>query len=217
MTLTRTAHPDLPREIVDVPDAFFEVGPIPLPELSGDFRMERIENDSPNIAHVAGWMNRPHLAQAWEFPNPEEWWARRIAAQNAGDYSVPVMLSVKGVPTAYFELYRPGRDAIGATYEPLPHDLGVHVGFGDANDTGKGTASLILAVALAELAKIAPECQRIVFDPDHRNLHARRAAKKLGASDCGLHTVNDRTFNLLIVTREANDQADAAIDEPLPL
>lgn len=199
------ANPDLPRERTDVDAGFRAAGAPPVPPLAGEYHLARIEDDSPHIATVAEWMNRPHLARAWEFANPESWWARRIRAQNAGTYSVPVLLTIEGTPAAYLELYRPGRDVVGLTYRARPHDIGVHIGFGDPAATGHGRAGLMLATGLTQAMEMEPEFERVVFDPDWRNRAARKVALRAGSFDGGWHRLPGRTFHLLILRKDPEE------------
>lgn len=197
--------PSLPREVLDIPKKFIDVGAPPIPQLAAPYSCERIAENSPEAALVAEWMNRPHLATTWEFAETEEWWRERIAAQNAGTYSIPLLLRIDGAPAAYIELYRPGRDVIGATYDARPDDIGIHIGFGDPAQSGQGHARTTLMHFFSQLANDYPQCGRIVFDPDHRSTAARTTALKAGAVDCGIHKFPNRTFNLLVLCRSDAD------------
>nr|WP_255549428.1 GNAT family N-acetyltransferase [Corynebacterium sp. TAE3-ERU12] len=174
--------------------------------MGGDYHLARIEDGSPYISVVTEWMNRPHLAKAWEYPNPESWWREHIEAQNAGTYSVPVMLTVKGEPTAYIELYRPGRDVIGLTYEAHPQDIGVHIGVGNPNATGHGLAGALLLQGVPQGMELNPGFERVIFEPDWRNRSARVAALRAGSFDGGWHKLPTRTVHLLMLCKDGIDE-----------
>lgn len=73
MTDTDDAVPVLPRELTSVTD---EVRTVPAPRTPVLAEPYSIRPADPSVDAelVSEWMNRPHLAEAWEYDNPPTWW-----------------------------------------------------------------------------------------------------------------------------------------------
>lgn len=143
------------------------------------------ESAASDPALVAEWMNRPHLLETWEEPWPAEHWRRIWRAQFATTYSVPVVVSYRGAPACYVEIYRPHRDEIAGCYRSHPHDLGFHIAVGDPSLTGHGIFSAFMDRLAEALLDADPCCEAVLIEPDHRNRRMHAAARKLGWCDCG--------------------------------
>lgn len=189
----------LARERTNVSDEIRAVGPPPLPVLPDPFsvRVARL-SDAPL---VAGWMQRPHLAATWEYDWSVPRWEQHLSAQLNGTYSLPLVGSIDGVAHTYFELYRAARDSIAEYYESDPHDVGLHVAIGDPGDVHRGLAAQVFPHLIGGVFEGDVLCQRIVFDPDHRNLAARRACEYFGCRYLGEHDMPRRRMALYLYDR----------------
>src|SRR3989442_14535294 len=94
--------PVLPRELAEISDAVREVGAPPTPILVSPYRLRLVDPDA-DAQMISEWMNRPHLAQAWEYDWPAARWARYLRAQLDGEYSRPFICSHRGDDFAYVE------------------------------------------------------------------------------------------------------------------
>ena len=196
------APPILPRELIDISDEIRAVPSPPIPELPEPYAI-RVAEPARDAVTVSEWMNRPHLAQAWEYDRPEQWWHRYLTAQLDGTYSRPLIGSLKGVDHGYVEVYRAAKDSIATRYDADPYDLGLHAAIADLNIVNRGFGPLLLPRLAASLFTIEPQCRRIMFDPDHRNTGARRLCEYAKCDFLGEHEMSNRRMALYAMNRPA--------------
>lgn len=195
----------LPRERTDLPDAVREVGAPPShPEVPAPYAF-RLADPDADAAMVAGWMSRPHLAEAWEYAWPTERWHRYLHAQLDGSFSRPFIASADGDDCAYIELYRAAKDSIADRYDCDPYDLGIHAGIADLGIMNRGIAQYVLPYFVASVLNADPRCRRIMFDPDHRNKRARRFCESSGCVFLGEHDMANRRMALYALGRTPAD------------
>lgn len=191
----------LPRELADISEAVRMVPPPPVPELLSPSAIRVADPDGTDAEVVAEWMNRPHLAATWEYDWPVARWRNHMRAQVNGAYSRPLILSINGVDRAYLEIYRAAKDSIARCYESQPHDLGLHGAIADEELVNRGLGPLILRKIVANVLAADPACQRIMFDPDHRNTTVRRLCEFLGCDFLGEHDMPNRRMALYALER----------------
>ncbi len=150
---TQTAP--LPRELTDISDQVRAVAPPPTPVLAEPYSM-RVADPDTDAETVSEWMNRPHLAQAWEYDRPVEWWHGYLRAQLAGTYSRPLMGSFKGEPHGYVEVYRAAKDSIAPCYDADPYDLGLHAAIADPEFVNRGFAPRLLPPSSTGIISATP-------------------------------------------------------------
>jgi RimJ/RimL family protein N-acetyltransferase len=93
---------------------------------------------------------------------------------------VPCLGLLDGTPVSYWEVYRADLDPLARYYPARPHDTGVHLLLGPSRARGRGLGSLLIA-ALAERILLArPRCNRVVAEPDVRNLPSVRVFERAG-------------------------------------
>ncbi|MFC6009732.1 GNAT family N-acetyltransferase [Nocardia lasii] len=180
----------LPREQTDLP-AEVAATPAPvLPIFAAPFALRLADPDGTDPELLAEWMARPHLLESWE----QDWDAQRrrenFRVQLAGTYSRPCILSldfaVIGLPEqgvreiAYLEFYRAAKDEIGRFYDSRPADIGFHIATADTAVIGKGIMSAWISTMATAVFAADPDCQRIMGDPDHRNVSIARSLAKAG-------------------------------------
>ena len=192
--------PILPRELTDLRDEVRAVPAPPTPHLSEPFSIRPVD-PAADADMIAEWMNRPHLAEAWEYDRPVTWWRGYLAAQLAGQYSRPLVGSFKGTPLGYVEVYRAAKDSIAPRYDADPHDLGLHAAIADLDIVNRGFGPLLLPRLAASLFAIEPQCRRIMFDPDHRNSGARRLCEYARCDFLGEHQMSNRRMALYALNR----------------
>lgn len=193
----------LPRERFDIADAVAGIPRPPTPSLDPPFalRVARLEDADM----VAEWMNRPHLAQAWEYDWPTPRWRRHLGAQLEGTYSLPLMGSMRGMYCAYLELYWGAKDLISRHYDAEPYDLGLHAAIADPKLVNRGLGPTLLPRIVASAFSAEPRCRRIMFDPDHRNTAARRVCEFAGCTFLGEHDTTNRRMALYALDAPSTD------------
>jgi len=191
----------LARELTDISEAVRKVPPPPVPELLLPNTIRLADPEAADAEIVAEWMNRPHLATTWEYDWPVTRWRNHLRAQVDGTYSRPLILSIHGVDRAYMEIYRAAKDSIARCYDSQPHDLGLHGAIADEELVNRGLAPLILRKVIASILAKDPACQRVMFDPDHRNTTARRLCEFLGCEFLGEHDMSNRRMALYALAR----------------
>jgi lysine N-acyltransferase len=192
--------PILPRELTDLSEAVRAVPPPPIPTLVEPYGIRVVDPDT-DAELISEWMNRPHLAEAWEYDWPPERWRGYLRAQLAGEYSRPLIGSRAGVELGYVEVYRAAKDSIAPRYDADPYDLGMHAAIADTNLVNRGFAPILLPRLAQSLFAAEPRCRRIMFDPDHRNTAARRLCEFVGGTFLGEHQMANRRMALYALAR----------------
>jgi lysine N-acyltransferase len=190
----------LPRELTSMPDDVGEVPPPPTPSLSDPYGI-RLADPDFDADQVSEWMNRPHLAEAWEYDWPPSGWRRYLRAQLDGAYSRPFIGSLRGRELGYVELYRAAKDSIATRYAADPYDLGLHAAIADPKIVNRGFGPILLPRIVASVFEQEPRCRRIMFDPDHRNAGARRLCEWAGCTFLGEHDMANRRMALYALPR----------------
>jgi lysine N-acyltransferase len=193
-------HLVLPRELTSISAAVRMVGAPRTPALREPYAL-RLADPDADVEMVSEWMNRPHLAEAWEYDWPPRRWRRYLQAQLDGQYSRPLIGSFQGKDLGYVELYRAAKDSIGQRYAADPHDIGLHAAIADQRFVDRGFGPLLLPRIVASVFDSEPQCRRIMFDPDHRNTGARRVCEYAGCSFLGEHDMTNRRMALYALAR----------------
>ncbi|OBH81529.1 siderophore biosynthesis protein [Mycobacterium scrofulaceum] len=196
--------PILPRELTDLRDEVRAVPPPPIPTLPEPYGL-RLADPDADADMIAEWMNRPHLVEAWESAWPAARWHRYLRAQLDGGFSRPFVATLDGIPRAYIELYRAAKDSIANRYEHDPHDLGLHVAVADLDYIKRGHVSHLLPYLIGSILGLDPQCRRIMFDPDHRNVLARTFCERGGCVFLGEHDMSNRRMALYALPRTPAD------------
>jgi lysine N-acyltransferase len=194
--------PVLPRELTDISEAVRAVGAPPTPTLAPPYAI-RLADPDADAEMVSGWMNRPHLVEAWEYDWPPSRWHRYLNAQFEGEYTRPLIGSFRGKPFVYVELYRAAKDSIAPCYDADPHDIGLHAAIAEIRFVNRGIAPILLPRLVANIFELEPRCRRIMFDPDHRNSGARAVCECAGCLFLGEHDMANRRMALYSLPREA--------------
>ena len=192
--------PILARELTELSDEVAAVPPPPIPLFAEPYGIRVVDPDV-DAETVSGWMNRPHLAEAWEYDWPPERWRGYLRAQPAGSYSRPLIGSLRGQEHGYVEVYRAAKDSIAPRYDADPYDLGLHAAIADLTIVNRGFGPLLLPRLTASLFQIETRCRRIMFDPDHRNTAARRLCEFAGCEFLGEHDMANRRMALYALHR----------------
>lgn len=191
----------LARALTDVPAEVAAVPGPPVPVVDPPFAL-RVAMPADDEM-VAEWMNRPHLAAAWEYDWPVPRWRKHLVAQLDSAYSLPVIASLNGQPGAYLEIYRAAKDSIATCYDADPYDLGLHAAIADLTLVSRGLGPMLLPHIVASLFAVDMRCARVMFDPDHRNTAARRVCESVGCRFLGEHQMPNRRMALYAFDRPA--------------
>ena len=194
------ALPVLPRQLTDLPDEVAQVPPPQIPVLADPYAI-RVVDPAADASTISEWMNRPHLAEAWEYAWPEQRWRGYLMAQLAGSYSRPLIGSLRGVNHGYVEVYRAAKDSIAPRYDAHPFDLGLHAAIADLRIVNRGFGPLLMPRLTKSLFDTDPQCRRIMFDPDYRNTAARRLCEFAGCEFLGEHDMANRRMALYALHR----------------
>jgi RimJ/RimL family protein N-acetyltransferase len=203
MTDIDEALPVLPRELTSIPADVRAVPAPPTPVLADPYDI-RLADPDADADLISEWMNRPHLAAAWEYDWPPERWRAYLRAQLVGEFSRPFIGSFRGKEVAYLEVYRAAKDSIAPRYAADPHDLGLHAALADLRFVNKGIAPILLPRVVASLFELEPDCRRIMFDPDHRNTGARRLCEWAGCAFLGENDMANRRMALYALERQGS-------------
>ncbi|HEU4362024.1 MAG TPA: GNAT family N-acetyltransferase [Mycobacterium sp.] len=196
----------LPRQLTDgLSDEVRNVPPPPSALQVPEPYAFRLADPDADAEMIAEWMNRPQLAEAWEYNWAPSRWYRYLCAQLDGSYSRPFIASLAGEDHGYVELYRAAKDSIATRYRAGAHDLGIHAAIADPEITNRGIAQNALPHFVAAVLTLDPQCRRIMFDPDHRNKIARRFCERGGCVFLGEHDMANRRMALYALVRNPDD------------
>lgn len=204
MIETDEALPILPRELTTISDEVRAVAAPPIPQIAEPYGVRQADPDA-DAELISQWMNLPHLVQAWEYDWPPERWRLYLKAQLAGTFSRPLVASRHGEDVGYIEIYRAAKDSIATCYDADLYDLGVHAAIADINLVNRGIAARLLPTLLVDLFAREPQCRRVMFDPDHRNVAARRLVEYGGCTFLGEHQMSNRRMALYAFPRTPDD------------
>jgi RimJ/RimL family protein N-acetyltransferase len=196
--LARERNEGLTDEVRNVP------APPSAPQVPDPYAFRLVDPDT-DAEMVAEWMNRPHLADAWEYAWPVSRWRQYLRAQLAGSYSRPFIGSMDGQDHGYVELYRAAKDSIATLYEADPYDLGLHAAVADLEIMNRGIAQYLLPYFVTSVLEREPRCARVMFDPDHRNTMARRFCERAGCVFLGEYDMANRRMALYALPRTPAD------------
>jgi lysine N-acyltransferase len=65
----------------------------------------------------------------------------------------------------------------------------------------RGLAPMLLPRVVASVFEMVPACRRVMFDPDHRNVGARRLCEHAGCEFLGEHDMANRRMALYAFAR----------------
>jgi RimJ/RimL family protein N-acetyltransferase len=193
---------ELARERTDLSEEIRRLGPPPVPSLEPPYGLRIAQWADAEM--VAEWMNRPHLAAAWEYDWPTRRWRQHLTAQLEGTYSLPLIGSMRGTDRAYLELYWAAKDLISRHYDADPYDVGLHAAIADVSLVNRGFGPLLLPRIVASIFAAEPRCRQIMFDPDHRNTVVRRLCEYVGCQFLGEHDTPTRRMVLYALQRPAS-------------
>ncbi|MCT7659032.1 GNAT family N-acetyltransferase [Mycobacterium deserti] len=191
----------LPRELTDLPQAVRDVPAPPTPILPAPYSIRLADADA-DAQLISGWMNSPHLIEAWQYAWSTPRWRRYLGAQLSGEYSRPLIGESDGTPFVYVELYRAAKDSIARCYDADPYDVGLHAAIGDERFIHRGIAPILLPRLIDSIFTVESRCRRIMFDPDHRNADARAICEVVGSMFLGEHDMANRRMALYALPRD---------------
>ncbi|WP_330233063.1 acetyltransferase [Nocardia sp. NBC_00508] len=193
------------RQIVAGPPSEVFAVPAPsTPNLDPPFAVRPVEPAGDDAALVTEWMSLPHMVETWERSDwSVERWRGNLAAQCAGRYSRPCIVEFRDRPIGYLEIYRPAQDCIATVFDAHPDDLGLHAAITDQRFVRRGFGPRMLPRITARLFASDPRCERVIFDPDHRNTDVHRLCEYVGCEFLGEHELADRRIRLYAMPRSS--------------
>nr|WP_209310882.1 GNAT family N-acetyltransferase [Streptomyces spiramenti] len=181
-------------------DAVHRWGPARTPH--GEFRLVPVVPER-DLALLTGWMNDPVTAEFWELDGPAERTAEHLRAQLDGDgRSVPCLGTLDGRPMSYWEVYRADLDPLARHYPARPHDTGLHLLLGAAEDRGRGTGTALLRAVVELVLAHRPRCGRLIAEPDIRNVRSIAAFHRAGFRTLQESELPDKRAALVVRDRD---------------
>ncbi|MQS14255.1 acetyltransferase [Streptomyces kaniharaensis] len=172
-----------------------------IPARAGEFRLRPVRLPA-DLELLAGWMNDPEIAAFWELAGPPAVTERHVRAQLDGDgRSLPCLGLLDGTPMSYWEVYRADLDPLARHYPARPHDTGVHLLLGPVGSRGRGLGAVLLAALAERILRQRPRCERVVAEPDVRNLRSVRAFERAGFRAAGELDLPDKRAALMVRAR----------------
>ena len=153
----------------------------------------------PGVAMDERAARRRHLESGLE---PRAMGRRAHRPVETHDLSLPCLVSHDGHVLAYTEVYWATRHPLGSLYPAKPHDIGIHIAFGDINTTGRGLCTQLLRGLADGLLAADPDCTRIVGEPDVNDKAIIRAGIRAGFRQHGEVRLPHKTAALMMFPPE---------------
>jgi RimJ/RimL family protein N-acetyltransferase len=168
---------------------------------AGEFRLQpvRLPRD---LELLTGWMNDPVVSAFWELSGPAYLTEQHIAAQLTGDgRSVPCLGLLDGTPMSYWEVYRADLDPLARHYPARPHDTGIHLLIGPPGHRGRGLGGIVIRAVAELILRQRRYAQRVVAEPDIRNLPSVQAFDKAGFHRAAVLDLPEKRAALMVRDR----------------
>lgn len=177
------------RQLADVSDEVRAVPAPPLPIFPAPYSVRFADPDT-DAAMISEWMNRPHLAQSWNYAYPADQWRRHLEIQFEGNFSRPYVFSMDGKPMGYMELFRAAQDDVSAVYDSHPYDIGLHAAIAELEMVEHGHGAIMFGGFVQSVFEIEPQCRRVIGDTAVDNAgYGRRFWERRGGVFLGEHYV----------------------------
>lgn len=180
----------------------------------GVFTLRPVE-PATDAALVHAWMNDPEVARFWELAEPAGRIARYLREQAESRHSAPYLGCLDGTPMSYWELYRADLDPLAGHYPAEPHDAGVHLLLGPPAFRGRGLGAALLRAVFDHQLAFDPRTERVVAEPDVRNVRSIRAFERAGFRRARDLSLPDKRAALMICERPREASRRPAGGRPL--
>jgi RimJ/RimL family protein N-acetyltransferase len=77
----------------------------------------------------------------------------------------------------------------------------MHAAIADLEFVNRGIGPMLLPRIVSSVFEAEPRCRRVMFDPDHRNIPARRVCEQAGCEFLGEHDMSNRRMALYAIRR----------------
>lgn len=149
-----------------------------------------------DAAGLVKLMAEPDVEQWWHQDWDAVQWAGYIASLVQNPDSLPLTLTHGESVAGYVEVYRVAADVLGQHIEHAETDLGVHIALGQGT-RGIGMGAAIIRGVLEEAPEILPGCDRLVAEPDVRNIRSHGAFSAAGLEVIERVSLPDKTALLM--------------------
>jgi RimJ/RimL family protein N-acetyltransferase len=161
------------------------------------FRPVELKRD---LELIQGWMHEPHVVPFWKLNLPHEAFRRHLEGALLDPHQALYLGLLDGVPMSYWECYWAADDVIGRYYPAHPDDQGVHLLIGPPSYLCKGLALPLLQTVVRGLF-LFPGTQRVVAEPDSRNVRMIQVFTRCGFEPAGLIDLPDKRALLMMCDR----------------
>lgn len=155
-----------------------------------------------DAAGLAALMAEPDVEQWWHQGWDAGRWAEYIAGLLQDPDSLPLTLVEGKNVTGYLEVYRVAADVLGRHIQHTETDLGMHIAL-DPSTRGQGLGAVLIRGVLEAAPEILPGCDRLVAEPDVRNVRSHRAFAEAGLEAIGTVQLPDKTAHLMAAGQPA--------------
>ncbi|MCZ2527394.1 GNAT family N-acetyltransferase [Streptomyces sp. NPDC059506] len=175
-------------------------GPASPASPAGAFTLRPVD-PAADLGTVHAWMNDPEVARFWEMAHPPDRIGDYLREQIASAHSTPWIGCIDGEPMSYWELYRADLDPLARHYTARPRDAGVHLLLGPSRFRGRGLGARLLRIVSDRQLAADPYAQRVVAEPDVRNVRSVRAFERAGFRMAGQLELPDKRAAFMVRER----------------
>ena len=169
-----------------------------------------------DVGLLHDWLHADHVRPWWDdVAAPPARLAAYLERQTGGGHSRGLVVELGERPVGYVEVYWTARDMLAACYDAGEYDQGVHVLLGPPDVQGHGLGPALLDTLACRLLADEPATERIVAEPDARNVRARRAFARAGFQARGEIDLPGKRAVLMVRDRDrATGRASAQPESP---
>ncbi|WAQ88171.1 hypothetical protein PtA15_9A296 [Puccinia triticina] len=158
------------------------------------------------------WLNDPRVDEYWKDAGDREFHVEWLRQRYEDKHVLPVLGSYRGTngadrnviePFAYYEIYWAAEDKISRAYTADAFDRGIHMLVGSSAHRGPHRVRSWLPSLLHHIFSDDPRTQRILSEPDHRNLKMISYLEKYGFKKMKEFDMGHKIAAIMVIEREA--------------
>jgi RimJ/RimL family protein N-acetyltransferase len=155
-----------------------------------------------DLALLASWLRRPHVAAWWGAPGSDDDVRREYEPELASDVAWLRLACLDGDPVGFAQIYDVMRcDPEWWRDETDPGARGIDLFLADEALLGRGLGTTMIAALVEHVFSTDPRATKVQADPSPDNARAIRAFEKAGLRRLGEVTTPDGRALLMVVER----------------
>ncbi|EFP78079.1 uncharacterized protein PGTG_04035 [Puccinia graminis f. sp. tritici CRL 75-36-700-3] len=181
-------------------------------DLDSYFCLSIFGDSEREIDLLHNWLNDPRVEEYWKDAGDREFHVKWLRQRYEDKHVLPVLGSYRGTngadqhaiePFAYYEIYWAAEDKIARAYRADPFDRGIHMLVGSSAHRGPHRVRSWLPSLLHHIFSDDERTQRIVSEPDHRNLKMITYLEEYGFKKMKEFDMGHKIAAIMVIERKA--------------